>query len=89
VIKSKNTKSVDLKGRMFSCPAQGKQTSFQLVDEFGSGAPYAGLAFEVVDFEGMRYSGLLNSDGVGYVTNHCAGSIVVTMISPYRGVSDC
>lgn len=80
--------NIDLKGRMFSGPAQGKQTSFQLVDEFGSGEPYAGLAYEAVDHEGLKYSGFLDSAGVGRVRNHCAGSIAVTMMSSYKGVND-
>lgn len=88
MIKSDSIKSIDLKGRMFSCPVQGKQTSFQLVDEFGSGMPYAGLAYEVVDFEGLQYSGFLDSAGVGRVENHCAGSIAVTMMTPYQDVKD-
>ncbi|MES2868144.1 MAG: lipase family protein, partial [Pseudomonadota bacterium] len=86
--KPNSSKNINLKGRMFSCPAQGKHTSFQLVDEFGSGAPYAGLAYEVVDHEGLEYSGFLDSAGVGRVRNHCAGSIALTMMSLYQGVKD-
>ncbi len=50
-----------------------KETSFKLVDEFGSGQPYAGLAYEVIDSEGFKCSGLLDSAGTGVVNNHFAG----------------
>ena len=82
--KADSYKNVDLKGRMFACPVQGKRTSFQLVDEFGSGVPYAGLAYEVMDIEGLKYSGYLDSSGVGEVKNHCAGSIVIMMVAAYE-----
>lgn len=55
MVSAKN-KTVDLSGRMFTCPVQGKRTTFQLVDELYDGNLYAGLAYEVVDFEGFKYS---------------------------------
>lgn len=35
--------------RIHACPMNGQSVSFQLVDEFGDGKPYAGLAYEVID----------------------------------------
>lgn len=81
-------KSNNLKGRVLSCPAMGKTTSFQLVDEFGSGGPYAGLAYEVVDTHGLKYSGLLDSTGTGEVLNHCAGPLALSFTETYRGEVD-
>ena len=79
---SGKSKKVDLSGRMFTCPVQGKRTTFQLVDEFGGGKLYAGLAYEVVDFEGFKYSGYLDSSGAGEVVNHFAGPIALSINSP-------
>ncbi len=85
---SEKDKTVDLRGRVFTCPVQGKRTTFQLVDEFGDGKLYAGLAYEVVDFEGFKYSGFLDSSGMGEVVNHFAGPIALTMLSLYKGLND-
>ena len=85
---SEKDKTVDLSGRVFTCPVQGKRTTFQLVDEFGDGKLYAGLAYEVVDFEGFKYSGFLDSSGMGEVVNHFAGPIALTMLSLYKGLND-
>ena len=85
---SEKVKGVDLKGRMFTCPVQGKRSTFQLVDEFDDGKPYAGLAYEAVDFEGFKYNGFLDSSGTGEVINHFAGPIALTMLSSYQGVDD-
>ena len=38
-----------LNSRMFTCPAQGKWTSFQLVDKIGEGQSYTALAYAVVN----------------------------------------
>ncbi len=85
---SEKNKTVDLSGRMFTCPVQGKRTTFQLVDELDDGKLYAGLAYEVVDFEGFKYSGFLDSSGMGEVVNHFAGPITLTMMSLYKGLND-
>lgn len=78
-------KNINLKGRVLSCPVMGKATSFQLVDEFGSGGPYAGLAYEVVDTQGLKYRGFLDSTGTGEVLNHCAGPIALNFPETYGG----
>ena len=83
-----SVKDVDLSGRLFSCPVQGKLTTFQLVDEFNNGRLYAGLAYEIVDFEGFEYSGFLDSSGKGEVVNHFAGPLTLTMLSLYQGFND-
>lgn len=85
---SEKAQALDLKGRMFTCPIQGKRTTFQLVDEFDSGKIYAGLAYEVVDFEGFKYSGFLDSSGRGEVDHHFAGPIALIVLSMYQGMND-
>ncbi len=76
-----------LNSRMFTCPAQGKWTSFQLVDEMGEGQPYTGLAYEVIDAEGHTYKGKLDATGTGKVENHFAGSIALILASEYTGTT--
>ena len=83
-----NSRSIDLSGRMFTCPVGGKISSFQLIDEFFEGSAYAGLAYEVIDFLGLKYSGYLDESGCGKVVNHFAGPIAVTFSSPYKGEND-
>ncbi|WP_244302759.1 lipase family protein [Pseudomonas saxonica] len=78
-------KNINFKDRVLACPAMGKTTRFQLVDEFGSGEPYAGLAFEVTDSEDLKYKGFLNANGTGEVKNHCAGAIALTFNTAYHG----
>jgi hypothetical protein len=74
-----------LSSRVLACPAQGRWSSFQLVDEFGSGEPYAGLAYVVTDSEGKTYSGSLDVTGTGKVTNHFAGPIALIVDQKYQG----
>ena len=74
-----------LSNRVLACPIQGKWTSFQLVDEFGSGEPYAGLAFVVNDSEGQTYKGYLDITGTGKVANHYAGPVALTFDEEYDG----
>lgn len=74
-----------LNSRMFTCPVQGKWTSFQLVDEFGEGRFYAGLSYKVIDTEGHPYTGKLDTTGTGKVENHFAGPIVLMLEEQYQG----
>ena len=76
-----------LNSRMFTCPAQGKWTSFQLVNEMGEGQPYAGLAYEVLDTEGHTYKGKLDATGTSKVENHFAGPIALILASEYIGTT--
>ncbi|APC14395.1 lipase [Pseudomonas frederiksbergensis] len=77
-----------LSSRVLACPVQGKWTSFQLVDELGSGEPYAGLAYEVTDSEGQKYTGRLDATGNGKVDNHFAGPIALTLDQMYQGTEE-
>ncbi|WP_223489096.1 lipase family protein [Pseudomonas sp. A-RE-19] len=74
-----------LSSRVLACPAQGRWSSFQLVDEFGSGEPYAGLAYVVTDSEGQEYDGVLDISGMGKVDNHFAGPILLLLDQKYQG----
>ena len=44
------------------CPLRTHWVSFRLVDEFGNGAPYAGLPYQLIDKQGQKYTGLLDMD---------------------------
>ena len=77
-----------LNSRMFTCPVQGRWTSFQLVDESGEGLPYAGLTYEVIDTEGHSHKGVLDSTGTGKVENHFAGPVALIIKEQYRGGKD-
>lgn len=74
-----------LSSRVLACPVQVKWTSFQLVDEFGSGEPYAGLAYTAFDSEGQTYSGHLDIAGTGKITNHFAGPVTLILDQKYKG----
>ena len=87
-MKQTNTyQTLNLEGRMFTCPVGGKRTTFQLVNEVGVGEAYAGLIYEVTDFEGFKYSGALDSTGTGEVNNHFAGPIALIFKQAYAGGS--
>ncbi|PWK44806.1 lipase family protein [Pseudomonas sp. OV226] len=71
--------------KIHACPLREHWTSFQLVDEFGDGTPYAGLIFEATDYEAMFYTGQLDASGSGKVEHHFNGPIVLTLVEPYKG----
>jgi len=77
-----------MKGNIHACPLRGHSTSFQLVDEFGDGKPYAGLTFEVTDYEDTVYSGKLDATGSGEVANHFCGPVVLKLSQAYQGNND-
>ncbi|PTT29701.1 lipase [Pseudomonas sp. HMWF021] len=70
---------------MLSCPTRGNWSSFQLVDEFGSGQAYEGLAYVAVDSEGQAFNGYLDANGIGRVDSYCAGPISLRFEQPYEG----
>ena len=74
-----------LSSRVLACPAQGRWSSFQLVDEFGSGEPYAGLAYVATDSEGKTYQGNLDAAGTGKITDHFAGPVLLLIDQTYQG----
>ncbi|NNB43126.1 lipase family protein [Pseudomonas chlororaphis] len=71
--------------RMHACPERTHSTSFQLVDERGDGKPYAGLAYEVTDYEGTIYPGTLDETGSGKVNRHYCGPVVLKLDQAYQG----
>lgn len=73
-----------LSNRILTCPAGGRWTSFQLVDELGSGEPYAGLSYVATDSEGQKYPGNLDATGIGKVTNHYAGPVALAFEQQYQ-----
>ncbi|WP_085641138.1 MULTISPECIES: lipase family protein [unclassified Pseudomonas] len=74
-----------LSNRMLACPTGGKWISFQLIDEFCSSEPYAGLAYIATDSEGMRYAGNLDAKGIGKLENHFAGPVSLLFEQAYEG----
>ncbi|MFD2885106.1 hypothetical protein ACFS4T_33965 [Pseudomonas lini] len=72
-------------GNIHACPLRGHSTSFQLVDEFGDGKPYAGLTFEITDYEDTIYTGKLDATGSGKVDNHYCGPVVLKLNQPFKG----
>ena len=75
-----------LSNRVLACPLQGKWASFQLVDESGSGEPYAGLSFTAIDSEGVKYCGNLDIAGAATVTGHSAGPVAILFDQQYEGI---
>ncbi|CAI8923323.1 Lipase (Class 3) [Pseudomonas sp. IT-P258] len=75
-------------GKIHACPLREHWTSFQLVDEFGDGQPYAGLTFEATDYEDMVYTGKLDASGIGKVEHHFNGPIVLTLTELYQGTEE-
>lgn len=75
-------------GLMLVCPSRAGSTSFQLVDESGSGVGYAGAFYEVIDIEGVVYNGSLNAEGKGEVSNHYAGPVCLRFKTNYAGGND-
>ena len=72
-------------GNIHACPLRGHSTSFQLVDEFGDGKPYAGLPYEITDYEDTVYTGKLDATGAGKVNNHFCGPVLLKFNQPYHG----
>jgi hypothetical protein len=72
-------------GDIHTCPLRGHSTSFQLVDESGDGQPYAGLAYEVTDYEDVVYTGKLDATGSGKVEHHYCGPVVLKFNQLYQG----
>jgi hypothetical protein len=77
-----------MQGKTHACPVRGHSTSFQLVDEFGDGKPYAGLAYEAIDYEDTVYTGKLDSTGSGKVAKHFCGPVVLKLNHAYQGRND-
>jgi hypothetical protein len=75
-----------MQGNIHACPMRGHSTSFQLVDEFGDGKSYAGLTYEVIDYEDTVYTGKLDATGSGKVENHYRGPVVLKLNNAYRGI---
>jgi hypothetical protein len=76
-----------LSNRVLACPAQGKWSSFQLVDESGSGEPFSGLTYIVTDSEGKKYTGSLDATGAAKVEDHFAGPISLMFDEKYQGAN--
>ncbi|UVJ42180.1 lipase family protein [Pseudomonas sp. LS1212] len=74
--------------KMLACPLKGHWVSFQLVDEFGDGKPYGGLAYKVQDGVGQVYTGTLDADGFAKIANHYRGPVVLSLNEQYAGSID-
>ncbi len=76
---------VSFGGRIHACPLRGHSSSFQLVDEWGDGKPYAGLSYEVIDYEDVVYRGKLDATGSAKVDNHYCGPVLLKLNQAYQG----
>lgn len=83
-----NSQASSLNDQRRSCPLRGKWISFRLVDEFGEGKPYAGLAYELSDTEGEKKSGVLDGEGFARVEGNYVGPAILTLTKPYNGADD-
>lgn len=72
---------------MLACPLKGSWISFQLVDEFGNGKPYAGLDFVLQDSAEQRYEGILDSEGLAKINDCYRGPAILTLNTPHAGTS--
>lgn len=70
---------------LLRCPSRLARVSFRLVDEHGSGKPYAGLAYRITDRHGLDCSATLDEDGYAQVDNVHGGPLVVSFPSGYDG----
>lgn len=84
VVPERDRQSMD--GKILACPLREHSTSFQLVDEFGDGLPYAGLAYQVIDHEDIIYTGTLDATGYGKVENHYCGPVEIRVNQTYQGL---
>jgi hypothetical protein len=80
--------AVFMQGDIHACPMRGHSTSFQLVDEFGDGKPYAGLIYEIIDYEDTVYTGMLDATGSGKVENHYRGPVVRSNLISLSGIEE-
>lgn len=75
-------------GNMFACPLKGHWFSFQLVDEFGDGTPYAGLAYTLQDSAEQKYTGVLDAEGFAKIEDCYRGPAVLRVDTDYNGSGD-
>lgn len=68
------------------CPLGGNWLSFRLVDELGKGEPYAGLAYELTDNQGLPHAGTLDAEGYARINNIYAGPALLSFKAPYSDV---
>ena len=81
----KNNDYAFMGGDIHACPMRGHSTSFQLVDEFGDGKPYAGLPYRASDYEGSSYTGRLDATGTAKIENHYRGTLILQLNKTYEG----
>ena len=67
------------------CPSRRNRISFRLVDEHGSGKPYAGLAYKLHDSQGQTYAGQLDEDGYAEVLQLYHGAVILQLSESYSG----
>lgn len=75
-------------GKMYKCPKKEHWISFQLVDEFGDGKPYAGLAYTLRDSAEQLYTGTLDAEGFAKIEDCYQGPVVLMLDNEYQGGVD-
>ncbi|MDB5993536.1 MAG: putative lipase [Pseudomonas sp.] len=74
--------------KMLTCPLRQQWVSVRLVDEFGSGNIYGGLAYVMQDSTGQRYEGILDATGYVRLENCYRGPVLLTFNTQYVGDDD-
>lgn len=82
------TDQANFSGELHTCPLHDHWSSFQLVDEFGDGLPYAGLLFELMDYEGTIHTGQLDRTGFGKVDRYYCGPATLRLNQSYADEND-
>lgn len=67
------------------CPLRGQWISLRLVDEFGSGEVFGGLAYTVSDTQGQQYKGVLDEAGFVRLEDCYKGPVLLTLDDEYIG----
>lgn len=72
-------------GVRLECPSGSDWISFRLVDEHGSGRPFAGLSYQLLDSQGQKHTGVLDAEGCARVEQLYCGLVVLQISAAYMG----
>lgn len=74
-----------MSGDILNCPLKPKgRISFKLVDEYGNGKPYGGLAYVVTDIEGKEHTGTLDTNGYAEITDLRGTAVILRFDEKYN-----
>ena len=67
------------------CPSSSGWISFRLVDEHGSGRPFSGLSYQLLDSQRIEHTGVLDGEGYARVDQLNCGLLVLQISASYTG----